>query len=41
MKYAWIDIPFFVLAGLLLIPLVVHLAGIVIGLVSDLATFGP
>jgi len=31
LRYAWIDLPFFVLAIVLLVPLFIHLAEILIG----------
>jgi hypothetical protein len=34
LRYAWIDVPFFILAVVLLIPLIVHLAKIVFDFIA-------
>jgi hypothetical protein len=35
LRYAWTDLPFFILGVVLLIPLIVHLAEIVIDFISS------
>ena len=35
LRYAWTDLPFFILGVVLLIPLIVHLAEIVIDLIAS------